>query len=68
MHEQMLLRPNEVAFTMGISRTKVYQLIATSELPSVRIGGSVRVPLAELQAWIDARMVGGRTDTPEDPA
>ena len=65
MLERLLLRPNEAAHAMGISRTKTYSLIASGDLPSVRIGGSVRVPAMALQTWIDDRMVGGRTDAPE---
>lgn len=30
----------------------VYELIGSGELPVVRIGKSVRVPVAELEQWI----------------
>jgi excisionase family DNA binding protein len=48
----MLLRPGEAAEMLGFSRSTVYSLIATGQLPSVRIGGSTRVPLAGLRAWL----------------
>lgn len=52
MNEKLLLRPAEVAEALGIGRSKVYELIASGALPSVRIGASVRVPLGSLRAWI----------------
>ena len=39
-----LLRVEVAARTLQIGRSKAYQLIATGELPSVRIGAAVRVP------------------------
>jgi excisionase family DNA binding protein len=50
--ERLLLRPMETAELIGISRTRVYQLISSGEIPSIRIGGSVRVPLDRLREWI----------------
>jgi excisionase family DNA binding protein len=37
----------------------VYKLMAAQVLPTVRMGRSVRVPLAALEAWIEATTVGG---------
>lgn len=50
--EKLLLRPAEFAFACGISRSMAYELIARGVVPSVRLGGSVRVPVAEMRAWI----------------
>ena len=58
---KLLLRPAEAAEAIGIGRSKVYDLIASGDLPSIRIGGSVRVPVDELKAWI-ARRVAARTE------
>jgi excisionase family DNA binding protein len=58
--QRLLLRPTEAADAIGISRSKAYALIASGEIPSIRIGGSVRVPVAALNEWID-RQLGGRT-------
>ena len=57
---QMLLRPVEVAETLRIGRTKAYELIGAGTIPSLRIGGSVRVPADALRAWI-RRQVADRT-------
>lgn len=53
--ERLLLRPTEAAEAIGIGRSKVYELLASGELPSIRIGGSVRVPLEQLRAWIERK-------------
>ena len=51
---RLLLRPAEVAEALGIGRSKVYELIHAGELPSIRIGGSIRVPLDRLASWIES--------------
>lgn len=57
--DKLLLRPIEAAEAIGVGRSKVYELLASGELPSVRIGGSVRVPVDALRAWI-ARQLEAR--------
>lgn len=54
--ERLLLRPTEAAEAIGIGRSKVYELLATGELPSVRIGSSVRVPVGALREWINRQL------------
>ena len=49
---RLLLRPTEVAESLGIGRSKAYELIASGAIPSIRLGGSVRVPLGALRDWI----------------
>ena len=51
--EKMLLRPLEAAHTLDIGRTKIYELIASGEIPSVKIGRLVRVPVHALQRWVE---------------
>lgn len=49
--DKLLLTPAEAARALGIGRTKVYELMASGTLASVRIGRCRRVPreaLAEL--------------------
>jgi excisionase family DNA binding protein len=50
--EKLLVRPAEAAEAIGIGRSKIYELLARGDLPSVRIGSSVRVPVEALRAWI----------------
>lgn len=64
--EKILLTPVEVADALGISRSKTYDMIATGDLPSVRVGGRVRVPAVSLTRWIEERVSG--VSTPSDGA
>jgi excisionase family DNA binding protein len=54
--ERLMLRPSEAAEAIGISRSKAYQLIAEGQIPSVRVGGCVRVPVAALRDWINREL------------
>ncbi len=49
---KLLLTPEEAAEVLGIGRTKVYALMATGELLSVRIGKSRRVPRDAVDEYI----------------
>jgi excisionase family DNA binding protein len=53
----VLLRPCQVAGQLGISRSKVFQLVASRELPSIHIGRSTRIPREQLDEWIAAQVV-----------
>lgn len=55
--ESVLLRPEEAADRLRLSRTRVYELMATGELPSVTIHSSRRVPLVDLIAFIESKRV-----------
>lgn len=46
--KRLLLRADDVAEMLQISRSGVYDLVKRGELPSVRIGGSVRIPAAAI--------------------
>ena len=38
---------------LGISRTKAYELIASGEVPAVKIGRVLRVNRRQLDAWLE---------------
>nr|WP_239067878.1 helix-turn-helix domain-containing protein [Actinomadura bangladeshensis] len=46
----------EAAEALAISRSKLYELLASGALRSVRIDGSRRIPLNTLNDYIDALM------------
>ncbi|MFI7104758.1 helix-turn-helix domain-containing protein [Nonomuraea sp. NPDC050227] len=48
----LLLRPEEAAEHLGIGRTKVYELIRSGALRSVRIGTLRRVPATALTEFV----------------
>lgn len=51
----MLLRIPEVMNALGLGRTKIYELIASGELPVVRIGRAVRISTLTLEQWVNER-------------
>jgi excisionase family DNA binding protein len=51
--EALLLRAEDVASVLGISRSAAYSLIARGEVPSVRVGASRRVPAEGLKEYVD---------------
>ena len=53
--QPLLLSIPDVATTLGLGRSKVYELIAKEGLPVVRFGRSVRVSAASLQKWVEQR-------------
>jgi len=71
----LLLKPIEVAELLGLSRSKVFEMLAAEELPVVRFGRVVRVPRDQLDEWIasrtrwrsDPRGLLGRIQTAEAP-
>ena len=53
--DKLLLKPSEVGQVLGIGRSLVYELIARKEIPSIRIGRCIRVPIESLQKWLKER-------------
>jgi excisionase family DNA binding protein len=43
--DRLLIRPSEAAQMFAVSRSKIYELIASGAVPSVRIGGMWRIPM-----------------------
>ena len=56
VEQPLLLRPAEAGELLGIGRSTVYQLIDAGDLPSIRIGRSVRIPLKALHDLIDSQL------------
>ena len=48
----MLLKVPDVVACLGISRAKVYELMASGELTSVRVGGSRRIRASDLESFV----------------
>jgi excisionase family DNA binding protein len=58
--QPLLLRAEDVSRRLSLGRAQVYKMMAQGELPTVRFGRSVRVPLNRLHEWIAAREEGVR--------
>lgn len=51
--EALLLKIPEAAAQLGVSRAKLYELIASGVLPAVKIDGCRRVRTDDLRAYVD---------------
>ena len=52
-----LMTVNEVAATLRLSRSRVYELIATRELPAYKPGGRIRIPADAVRQFLrDSRV------------
>jgi excisionase family DNA binding protein len=56
--ESILLSIPEVARSLRLGRTKVYELIDLEGLPVVRFGRAVRVCRSSLEQWVRQREQG----------
>jgi excisionase family DNA binding protein len=49
---RVCIRVSEFAQMFDIGRTKAYAMVRAGEIPSVRIGTALRIPVEGLQAYI----------------
>jgi excisionase family DNA binding protein len=52
LNGRLLVTAAEAATALGISRTRVYELMASGALQSVKIGRSRRIPVSALTAFV----------------
>jgi excisionase family DNA binding protein len=56
--ERRLLTSGQVAVRLAVTKQTVYRMIATNNLPAIRLGGagrSLRVDEADLERWLRDR-------------
>lgn len=51
--DPLLVRVEEAARLLSLSRSMIYEMMNSGELPSVRCGAARRIPLAALRAWVE---------------
>ena len=47
-----MLRAGDIAPQLGVSRSRVYQLMAAGLLPAIRQGRSLRIPRRAWEQWL----------------
>lgn len=62
--KRLLLKVAEAAELAGISRSHAYKLVKAGVWPTIRIGSSIRVPMAALEAWIENQLQGPNGEGP----
>ena len=50
--QRILLRVVEAAEMLSLGRSKTYALVQAGEIPSIKIGGSLRIPVDSLNDWL----------------
>jgi len=50
-----LLTVPEVAKLLKVGRNRVYELVASKQIPSVKFGARLRIPAKALRDWIETR-------------
>ncbi len=58
--ERLLVNTNEAARMLSIAPRTLWSLTASGEIPSIRIGRSVRYDPGDLRVWIEAQKAGSR--------
>ena len=52
MTERLAYRISEFAEALGVSRSKGYEIVASGEVPSIKVGGCRRVPVESARSYI----------------
>ena len=54
--DKELLTIDDASLTLSLGRSKVYQLVLSGELRSIKIGRSRRIPMEAIDEFIRSRM------------
>jgi len=54
--KKYFFNPMEVAAALSIGRSRTYEMLATGQIPSIRIGRSIRVPVDLFEKWVEERV------------
>ncbi|MDQ6875799.1 MAG: helix-turn-helix domain-containing protein [Actinomycetota bacterium] len=63
MSVPLLYKPEDAAAILGIGRSKLFELLAAGQLPSVQIGRARRIPASALSDFV-GRIVAEQTRPP----
>ena len=44
--------PSEAAAELNVGKTKIYELLRKGEIPSLRVGRKILIPMDELKNWL----------------
>ncbi len=59
--EPVVLKPEDAARSLGISRSSLYELLSRDEIESIKIVRSRRIPIAAIDSYV-ARLVAEQTE------
>jgi excisionase family DNA binding protein len=64
MSDVLLLTVEGAARRLGMSRGALYPRVMSGEIPSIKIGKSRRIPIAQLEAWVALQVREQLSDSP----
>ena len=56
--ETLSVRPAQAAAMSGLSRSLLYEAMATGELPSIRVRAARLILVDDLRAWLESHRIG----------
>jgi excisionase family DNA binding protein len=51
MAEKILISPDEGCIALGVGRSTMFKMLASGEIPSIKVGRLRRIPVESLQEW-----------------
>ena len=63
--ERDFLTVSVIAARMGVSRSRVYQLAAAKEIPTVMVGGRILIPRTAWEEWLRRKTAEAWTENTE---
>jgi excisionase family DNA binding protein len=56
----LLLKPEDAAKYLNVGRQKMYSMLASGEIVSIKMSRKILVPVKALNEWVDERMAESR--------
>lgn len=53
---RLLYRPVEVAKMLGLSRSQIYHLVNTGQLPALQLESAIMIPRDSVTNWINSKL------------
>lgn len=58
--DPILVTPEEASWLLRLSRSKIYLILQSGEIPSLKVGQARRIRLLDLEAWTERKLQDGR--------
>jgi excisionase family DNA binding protein len=59
---KLLITVNEAAASLSVGRPKMWQLVMTGEVPSIKIGASRRIPVRALEDYVQRQLAAAEEE------
>ena len=61
--EQLLYKPSQCQEILNLGRSKIYELLASQQLRSVRVGRAIRIPASALKEYVERQEKEAATES-----